>query len=270
MVESRNACSVQPLSNEVGITPVAALPAPVNVVVHPGNTQATITFDPVDGALNYYFQIETSEGAIVKSGTLNDLYTTATGLTNGATYYFRVKSSSYAPSAYTADVAVTPSATLPLAPGSLTGEAGNREVSLRWGEVVGATGYRVFRRTAVPVANATSTLFTDNGLTNGMTYYYVAAAGAVTHAIRFTASRTQRAYVWPARHYASSITDQSCPPMGQRFRLKAGYDISGFSPMVQVILRVFKTYGLFWQTTARTGTSPAPRTSAGTTPCCVS
>ncbi len=78
----------------------------------------------------------------------------------------------------------------------------------------------------------------------GLVRYDEVAAGSINHAIRFTAVQTQRAYVWPARHYASSITDSNVPPMGQRFRLKANFDISGFHPDVQVILQAMKTYGL--------------------------
>jgi hypothetical protein len=69
-------------------------------------------------------------------------------------------------------------------------------------------------------------------------------AGEIAHAIRFTASRTQRAYVWPARHFASSITDLNVPPMGQRFRLKASKDLSGYPKDIQVIFTAFKRYGL--------------------------
>jgi hypothetical protein len=78
----------------------------------------------------------------------------------------------------------------------------------------------------------------------GLVRYEEVAAGAIRHAVRFTASRTQRAYVWPARHYASSSTDPTRPPMGQRFRLKAGFDVSPFPARVQVILNALKTYGL--------------------------
>jgi hypothetical protein len=66
----------------------------------------------------------------------------------------------------------------------------------------------------------------------------------VTHALRFTASRTRRAYVAPARHFASSSTDPNLPPMGMRVRLKASVDISRFSPAMQVILRALKKYGM--------------------------
>ncbi|HEX3019928.1 MAG TPA: hypothetical protein VHP36_06485 [Chitinispirillaceae bacterium] len=68
--------------------------------------------------------------------------------------------------------------------------------------------------------------------------------GVIPHAIRVTASRTQKAYIWPARHFASSSTDTNRPPMGLRFRLKKDYDISGFSSRMQIILRTFKKYGL--------------------------
>jgi hypothetical protein len=78
----------------------------------------------------------------------------------------------------------------------------------------------------------------------GLARYEEVAAGEIRHALRFTAPRTRRAYVWPARHYASSDTSASLPPMGQRFRLKAGVDIAGFSPQVRVILTALKKYGM--------------------------
>jgi len=78
----------------------------------------------------------------------------------------------------------------------------------------------------------------------GLVRYDEVAAGAIRHAIRFTAQLTRRAYVWPARHYASTSTDPARPPMGQRFRLKASFDTSGFATPVRVMLDAFKTYGL--------------------------
>ena len=79
----------------------------------------------------------------------------------------------------------------------------------------------------------------------GLVRYDEAASGAINHALRFTAPYTRREYIWPARHYASSSTDPNRPPMGQRFRLKASFDISGFSPTNQVILTALKQYGMF-------------------------
>ncbi|NKQ36093.1 MAG: hypothetical protein HF973_10825 [Chloroflexi bacterium] len=78
----------------------------------------------------------------------------------------------------------------------------------------------------------------------GLVRYEEVAAGEIRHAIRFTAPQTQRAYIWPARHYASSLTDPYYPPMGLRVRLKAGVDISGFSPQAQVVAQAMQTYGL--------------------------
>jgi hypothetical protein len=78
----------------------------------------------------------------------------------------------------------------------------------------------------------------------GLVRYDEVAAGVIRHAIRFTAPQTQSAYVWPARHEASNISDPSYPPMGQRFRLKASFDTSGFSWEARVILEAMKTYGI--------------------------
>jgi hypothetical protein len=78
----------------------------------------------------------------------------------------------------------------------------------------------------------------------GLVRYDEVRAGEIKHAIRFTIAISQRAYVWPARHYASSNTSSAVPPMGQRFRLRAGFDISGFAPAVQVILTAMKKYGI--------------------------
>jgi hypothetical protein len=78
----------------------------------------------------------------------------------------------------------------------------------------------------------------------GLVRYDEVNAGAITHAIRFTAPSTQRAYVWPARHYASSITDPTFPPMGARFRLKSSFDTSGYPYQARVVLEALKKYGM--------------------------
>lgn len=79
----------------------------------------------------------------------------------------------------------------------------------------------------------------------GLVRYEEIVAGVIPHALRFTASTTQEAYVWPARHQAGATTDVGVPPMGQRFRLNAGIDVSAFSPVNQTILQALKTYGMF-------------------------
>lgn len=79
----------------------------------------------------------------------------------------------------------------------------------------------------------------------GLVRYDEVAAGEILHAIRFTAPQTQDTFVWPARHEASNLSGLNYPPMGQRFRLKASVDISGYPAPVQVILRALKKYGMF-------------------------
>jgi hypothetical protein len=69
--------------------------------------------------------------------------------------------------------------------------------------------------------------------------------GMVEHAMRFTVRRTRRAYVYPATHYASRLTDENLPRMGERFRLRQDFDVSGFSPHVRAILKGLKKYGMF-------------------------
>ena len=69
--------------------------------------------------------------------------------------------------------------------------------------------------------------------------------GAINHALRFTVAHTRRAYVYPARHYASSNTSPNLPPMGMRVRLKSSFNIAPFPPEVRVILKALKKYGMF-------------------------
>jgi hypothetical protein len=78
----------------------------------------------------------------------------------------------------------------------------------------------------------------------GLARYDEVAAGTIAHALRFTVPTTQKAFVAPASHWASSTTDPNAPPMGLRLRLKSGFDISGFSAQNQVILTAMKKYGL--------------------------
>jgi hypothetical protein len=69
-------------------------------------------------------------------------------------------------------------------------------------------------------------------------------SGAIRHALRVTVPRTQKGYIHPATHFASSSSDASLPPMGLRLRLKADYSLAGFSGQALVILQALKRYGL--------------------------
>ena len=77
----------------------------------------------------------------------------------------------------------------------------------------------------------------------GLVRYDEVAAGAIHHAVRFTVWRAQRAWVHPATHYGVS-TDPTFIPMGGRLRLKASYDISGFTGEARVVLEALKRYGM--------------------------
>jgi hypothetical protein len=78
----------------------------------------------------------------------------------------------------------------------------------------------------------------------GLARYRDVKKGSIDHALRFTVSRTRRSYIYPARHFASSLTNPDLPAMGQRLRLKSGFDISGFSKQARIVLKALKRYGM--------------------------
>lgn len=78
----------------------------------------------------------------------------------------------------------------------------------------------------------------------GLARYDEVVSGSMNHALRFTVSQTQQAYIHPATHYASSSTDPSFPPMGLRLRLKSSYNISSFTGQSRIVLETLKKYGM--------------------------
>lgn len=78
----------------------------------------------------------------------------------------------------------------------------------------------------------------------GLVRFEEVAVGEIRHSLRFTAPQTRQEYVWPARHFASTLPEDQYPPLGQRFRLRDDFDTSGFSPEVQVILLALKEFGM--------------------------
>lgn len=79
----------------------------------------------------------------------------------------------------------------------------------------------------------------------GLVKYDEVESGEIKHALRFTVDVTRKAYLHPATHWASDNTASDRPPMGMRVRLKASFDISGYTPRLQVILKAMKKYGMF-------------------------
>jgi hypothetical protein len=78
----------------------------------------------------------------------------------------------------------------------------------------------------------------------GLARYDEVAAGVINHALRFTLPETRRAFVEPASHWASTITDPDAPPMGMRMRLRSTFDTNPFPPQARVILEAMKKYGI--------------------------
>jgi hypothetical protein len=77
----------------------------------------------------------------------------------------------------------------------------------------------------------------------GLIRYDEIASGEIDHALRITTWTSQNTHIWPARHHAG-ISNTAYPPMGQRFRLKASFDISRYTPQQQVVLKAMKKYGM--------------------------
>jgi hypothetical protein len=78
----------------------------------------------------------------------------------------------------------------------------------------------------------------------GLARYDEVAAGAILHALRFTAPRTRTSFIWPARHQAGSSSSPSLPPMGLRVRLKKGVSLRGLPRQAKVLAQAMKRYGL--------------------------
>jgi hypothetical protein len=69
-------------------------------------------------------------------------------------------------------------------------------------------------------------------------------SGRIDHALRVTVARTQRGYIHPAIHFASSDGDPALPPMGLRLRLKASFSLARYHGQALVVLRALRRYGL--------------------------
>lgn len=77
----------------------------------------------------------------------------------------------------------------------------------------------------------------------GLARYDEVRRGRIDHALRITVPQTRRAYVYPARHFASDATDPDLPAMGQRVRLRRSLDVSRFPRQARVVLRALQRYG---------------------------
>ena len=78
----------------------------------------------------------------------------------------------------------------------------------------------------------------------GLVRYDEVAAGKINHALRFTLQKSRAAFIPPATHWAATSTDPFAAPMGMRMRLRANFDVSGFSAHNQLLLNALKKYGM--------------------------
>jgi hypothetical protein len=153
------------------------------VTATPGNAQVSLSWNASAGATSYNVKRGTASGGpytTVSSPTATNY--TDTNVTNGTTYYYVVSAvNANGESANSSEVSATPLAP-PAAPTNLTATAGNQQVSLSWTASTGTvTSYHVKRSTTngsgyTQIAAPTATNYTDTGLTNGTTYYYVVTA----------------------------------------------------------------------------------------------
>ena len=175
-------------SNQASATPQAAQtppPVPTGLSASAGNGQVTLNWNASSGATSYNVKRSTTSGGPYT--TIANVATpsfTNTGLTNGMTYFFVVSAVNAAgESGNSTQVSATPQATQtpPPAPTGLVATAGNTQVSLSWNASAGATSYNVKRSTTsggpyTNIATVTNTSFTNTGLTNGVTYFFVVSA----------------------------------------------------------------------------------------------
>ncbi|MGA8224457.1 MAG: glycoside hydrolase family 44 protein [Candidatus Acidiferrales bacterium] len=159
--------------------------APTGLAATPGNTQVCLQWNASTGASSYYIKRATTNGGpYAQISTPTTTSFTDTGLTNGTIYYYVVSAyNAYGQSANSSQVSATPTASvgIPPAPTGLVATAGNADVSLVWNASSGATSYHVKRSITsgsgyAQVAAPATANFSDTGLTNGTTYYYVVSA----------------------------------------------------------------------------------------------
>jgi hypothetical protein len=164
-----------------GITLAAA---PSNLVATAGNATVTLSWTASGGAIGYNVKRATADGGpYTQLAAPTSASYTDSAVTNGTKYYYVVSTLNAAgESANSAQASATPAVpTAPLAPTSLAATAGNAQVSLTWSASSGATSYHVKRATTsggpyTQVGAPSSTSYTDTGLTNDHSYYYVVSA----------------------------------------------------------------------------------------------
>ena len=169
-------------SNQAGATPCVTPGVPTGLSATGGNAQVTLSWTASTNATSYTVKSSTTNGgpyAVIATNITTTGYTN-TGLANGTTYYYVVDAVNACGSS--GDSAQASAATIPAAPAGLSATPGNAQVTLSWNASTGATSYKVKSSTTnggpytVIATNITTTGYTNTGLINGTTYYYVVSA----------------------------------------------------------------------------------------------
>jgi fibronectin type 3 domain-containing protein len=206
VVTASNGEDTSPNSTEVNATPIAA---PTGLTATPGNGNVTLTWTASTGASNYTVQRSTTNGSgytTITTGVTATTYKDTTAV-NGTTYFYVViAANANGSSGNSAQTSTTPLPPAPSAPTGLIAAPGNGTVALSWTASSGATSYIVQRSSTSGsgYANVSGTVatasFTDTGLTNGDTYYYVVAAanigGTSANSAQVSATPTQTLTQW--------------------------------------------------------------------------
>jgi fibronectin type 3 domain-containing protein len=188
VVSAVNSAGESANSAEASATPTAPASAPkspANLQASAGNAQVSLSWSASTSAISYNVKRSTTSGGpYTKLSSPTATSYVDTGLTNGTKYFYVVSAvNSSGESANSSEVSATPTtpASVPAAPANLQATAGNAQVSLTWSASTGATSYDV-RRSATSggpysqIGTSSTNSYTDSGLTNGRTYYYVVCA----------------------------------------------------------------------------------------------
>jgi hypothetical protein len=163
----------------------SAPPTPSGLSATAGNAQVSLAWNASTGATNYYVKrAATTGGPYSQVAAPTTTSYTDTGLTNSTKYFYVVSAyNSSGESANSTEVNATPTAptSIPAVPAGLHATAGSAQIVLTWTAVSGATSYHVKRSTTnggpyTQISAPTAANFTDTGLTNGTTYFYVVSA----------------------------------------------------------------------------------------------
>jgi fibronectin type 3 domain-containing protein len=188
VVSAVNSAGESANSAEISATPSAPQtppPTPANLVATPANAQVSLSWSTSIGATSYNVKRSTvTGGPYTKISSPTAATYSDTSVTNGTKYFYVVSAvNASGESANSSEVTATPAAptTPPPTPANLQATAGNAQVALTWSASAGATSYNVKRSTTnggpyTQISSPSTNSFTDTGLTNATTYYYVVSA----------------------------------------------------------------------------------------------